>query len=57
MFEEFEQERNRLVNSLVSRGYITDHEVEKAMKRVPREEFIPPEIKDEAYVDTPLPIG
>ena len=57
MFEEFEQERNRLVNSLVSRGYITDREVEKAMKRVPREEFIPPEIKDEAYVDTPLPIG
>jgi protein-L-isoaspartate(D-aspartate) O-methyltransferase len=57
VFEEFEQERNRLVNSLVSRGYITDREVEKAMKRVPREEFIPPEIKDEAYVDTPLPIG
>jgi len=27
------------------------------MKRVPREEFIPAEIKDEAYVDTPLPIG
>jgi len=27
------------------------------MKRVPREEFIPPEIRDEAYVDTPLPIG
>jgi len=27
------------------------------MRRVPREEFLPENLRDEAYVDTPLPIG
>jgi protein-L-isoaspartate(D-aspartate) O-methyltransferase len=27
------------------------------MRRVPREEFLPRDMKDEAYVDSPLPIG
>lgn len=53
----FEEDRDRLVDSLVRRGYVRSAEVEKAMRRVPREEFVPPEIKDEAYIDTPLPIG
>ncbi len=57
MLEESERERNRLVDGLVRRGYISSPAVENAMKRVPREEFVPAEIKDEAYVDTPLPIG
>lgn len=57
MLEESERERSRLVDSLVRRGYITNPAVENAMKRVPREEFVPADIKDEAYVDTPLPIG
>jgi len=27
------------------------------MNRVPREEFLPEDLRDDAYVDTPLPIG
>jgi protein-L-isoaspartate(D-aspartate) O-methyltransferase len=54
---DLEEERNRLVDSLVSRGYVTSEAVEKAMRRVPREEFLPRDMKDEAYVDSPLPIG
>ncbi len=54
---DLEEERNRLVDSLVSRGYVTSKAVEKAMRRVPREEFLPRDMKDEAYVDSPLPIG
>ena len=50
-------ERDRLVASLLRRGYITDPRVEQAMRRVPREEFLPEDLWDEAYVDTPLPIG
>lgn len=50
-------ERDRLIASLQRRGYITDHRVEEAMRRVPREEFIPSDMWDEAYVDSPLPIG
>ena len=50
-------ERDRLVASLLRRGYITNQRVEEAMRRVPREEFLPESLRDEAYVDTPLPIG
>jgi protein-L-isoaspartate(D-aspartate) O-methyltransferase len=54
---DLEEERNWLVDSLVRRGYVTSEAVEKAMRRVPREEFLPQVIRSEAYVDTPLPIG
>ena len=50
-------ERDRLVASLVRRGYICSPRVEEAMKRVPREEFLPENMRDDAYVDSPLPIG
>ncbi len=55
--QDFESARNNLVDSLVRRGYVTSPEVERAMRRVPREEFLPDELRYEAYVDTPLPIG
>ncbi len=54
---DLEEERDRLVDSLVRRGYVTSKAVEKAMRLVPREEFVPTDIRNEAYVDTPLPIG
>lgn len=54
---EFEERRNRLVDGLVRSGYLSDKAVEAAMRRVPREEFLPSGLRDEAYVDTPLPIG
>lgn len=49
--------RDRLVSSLLRTGYIATPEVERAMRSVPREEFVPPELREEAYIDTPLPIG
>lgn len=36
---------------------IVDERVLAAMGRVPREVFVPPELHDRAYDDTPLPIG
>lgn len=45
------------MDSLVRRGYIVSPDVERAMRRVPREEFLPEHLRDEAYLDTPLPIG
>ena len=54
---DLDYERNRLVDSLKQRGYINSKAVEDAMRRVPREEFLPPELREEAYVDSPLPIG
>jgi len=52
-----ERERNSLVDDLKKRGYVTSKAVEDAMRRVPREEFLPAELREEAYVDSPLPIG
>lgn len=54
---DFDEERDELVDSLVRRGYVRSESVERAMRRVPREEFLPYDIRRDAYVDTPLPIG
>lgn len=54
---EFEGERARLVDSLRRRGYVSTPEVEAAMRRVSREEFVPEHLRDDAYIDSPLPIG
>ena len=53
----FADERHRMVeDTIVARG-VTDKEVVEAMRLVPRHEFVPPEVRDEAYADRPLPIG
>jgi protein-L-isoaspartate(D-aspartate) O-methyltransferase len=47
---------NMVVEQLERRG-IRDPRVLEAMEWVPREEFVPPELKDLAYDDRALPIG
>jgi len=49
--------RERAVAMLQSEGILKTKEVLRALLTVPREEFLPPEVKKHAYVDTPLPIG
>jgi protein-L-isoaspartate(D-aspartate) O-methyltransferase len=51
------EERNRMVDStIVARG-VSDPEVLRAMRSVPRHLFVPEEYQDQAYEDHPLPIG
>ena len=57
MTRSYEEERKRLVEFLRSSGYIRSERVERAMLRVPREEFVPEDLKSLAYIDRPLPIG
>ncbi len=45
-----------LEDDLQGRG-IVDPDVLRVMGEVPREEFVPPEHRDRAYFDGPLPIG
>lgn len=52
-----EKERKVLVEKLEDYGYIKTEKVRNAMLKVPREEFIPPENRQHAYKDQPLPIG
>jgi protein-L-isoaspartate(D-aspartate) O-methyltransferase len=50
-------ERENLVEKLFNQGYIKTTKVKKAMLKIPREEFMPPENSSYAYVDRPFPIG
>lgn len=53
----FQEMRERMVtHHLRGRGILDEHVLE-AMGRVPREAFVPPEVRDMAYADGPLPIG
>jgi len=54
---DFAAERRRLVDRFVSSGYIRDPLVRDAFLAVPREAFVRPEDRDDAYADVPLPIG
>ena len=53
----YEEERRRVVDSLIKRGYLSDKKVIKAMLSVPREVFLPDNIKNRAYIDSPQEIG
>jgi len=52
---EYEKERARLIRSLTVHGI--KKSVLDAMLRVPRHHFVPPAMQQEAYIDSPLPIG
>lgn len=54
---DFKIEREKIIDYLVSIGYLKDEYVIKALKRVPREEFVPKPLRKYAYIDQPLPIG
>lgn len=55
MEDEYREERERMVALLRRRGI--SKEVLEAMNRVKRHLFVPPELRDQAYGDYPLPIG
>jgi len=54
--EEFEAERIEKVKWLIEQNLIMSERIAKAMIKVPREEFIPEDYRDYAYVEVPLPI-
>lgn len=45
-----------LINTYKSLGYLKSKKVERAFRKVKREFFVSEEFKDQAYIDTPLPI-
>lgn len=56
------EERHRMVETQIAhprdgRAAVSDARVLEAMRTVPRHAFVPAEISDRAYDDTPLPIG
>jgi len=56
-FEERADERERMVERTIVRRGVDDPRVVRAMKKVPRHEFVPDDSKRLAYDDRALPIG
>jgi len=49
--------RRDIASGVFDRRPVRDAEVLRAMRTVPRHEFVPAELRAQAYADTPLPIG
>ena len=57
MGTDWEGERQGLVHKLLEWEYVKSPAVKAAFLRVPRERFIPEDLRGSAYDDAPLPIG
>jgi protein-L-isoaspartate(D-aspartate) O-methyltransferase len=57
LLNKYEELRKKAVELLIQEGILRSPSVIRAMSIVPREEFLPEDVKSEAYVDAPLPIG
>jgi len=53
----FEAMRHAMVASQLRTNAVSDPRIVTAMARVPREEFMPAEVREMAYRDTALPLG
>lgn len=53
----FEEARHRMVERQLAQRGINDERVLQVMREVPRHRFVPEDMWDMAYRDTPLPIG
>lgn len=59
--ERWAEEREELVRLVADPPHglppVEDEAVLRALRRVPRHEFVPPPLRDQSYADHPLPIG
>jgi protein-L-isoaspartate(D-aspartate) O-methyltransferase len=55
--DDFSATRREMVEKQIRKRGITDARVLAAMAGIPREEFVPAELRARAYDDSPLPIG
>lgn len=54
--QEFERERTAKVRWLVRHGYLKSERIKQALLKVPREDFIPADYRDYAYLEVPFPL-
>lgn len=57
MNKHLQSDKEYLIAHLKMNGYIRSESVERAFRKVPREEFLPEGAREHAYLDTPLKIG
>jgi protein-L-isoaspartate(D-aspartate) O-methyltransferase len=56
-FADYAAQRERMVKEQMAMRGISGERVLAAMRKVPREEFVPEQLRAESYADQPLPIG
>ena len=54
---DFAQARRTMVDNQVATSSITDRQLLAAMRRIPRERFVPAGVRDLAYIDRDVPLG
>jgi protein-L-isoaspartate(D-aspartate) O-methyltransferase len=54
---EFAVDRERMVKQQVAMRGVTEERLLTAMRKVPREQFVPEPVRGQSYSDGPLPIG
>jgi protein-L-isoaspartate(D-aspartate) O-methyltransferase len=52
-----ENEWEKLIQNLIKEGVLRSPKVIETMRKVPREKFLPENMRSYGAVDTPLPIG
>lgn len=55
--DKYSLRRERMVRDQIAERGITDRKTLSAMRKVPRHLFVPAYLQEQAYEDTPLPIG
>lgn len=51
------ESKEALIQELIKYGYLKTSSIIEAFQAVDRADFVPPELKSEAYINAPLPIG
>lgn len=46
-----------LIDNLITRGYLKTPEIIEAFRKIDRADFVPERLREDAYIDAPLPIG
>jgi len=57
MDESFKEKRIEMVSGQIERRGLTEVRLLQALRSVPRHRFVPLDVQDQAYNDSPLPIG
>ena len=52
--KQYQQKLDALINTMKNTQFLTDSRVESAIRKVPRHNFVPESLKNQAYENTPL---
>ena len=54
--KKYQLKLDALIDTMKNTGFLTDSRVESAIRKVPRHNFVPESLKNQAYENSPLPI-